>query len=475
MTSTPTNKGRQGRTILIADPDHESVRWLGPLLRDRGYQIHAASDGSQALQMTLMRHPDLILFDVACSLIEVEAFLRILRSNPRTEPIPVVVTSGNGQPPHLVAAQGSLRKPYDEDELFGRIEQALRGSKLTAPAKESDLHGQLSQLPIPDLLQVLAMNQRTGRLLIRGGRFVGEVSVVDGKIHDARTGAVRGEKALFRIFSKREGSFEFQADSNRNPDTIGRSLDRLLLDGSYQADELKRLEEKLPGAREPIALSVIPASLAKPPQLLSELLELLAAGPLTVEELFDRSQATDLEVASGLVDLLARGWVWAVPREEAPAEPPLLRAEEVHTLHQRLLRSKASSGRLAVGKIILAAGKEDALRGAVGALSSLPGFQREGEQRELGTFAAIQLGEDVRLELVGLPTAEELRPLWPLWSTGAIGALIVGDASGGGQLGRWLELARRFPVFEAASEDNLSQAVRDLLLTVVRSPPDTLQ
>ena len=80
------------RKILIADPDPSPVRALAPALRQRGYQVHAAKDGAKALQVAILRFPDVVLFDERCQMLDARTFVRIIRTNPRTERIPVVLT-----------------------------------------------------------------------------------------------------------------------------------------------------------------------------------------------------------------------------------------------------------------------------------------------------------------------------------------------------------------------------------------------
>ncbi|HEY0838667.1 MAG TPA: DUF4388 domain-containing protein [Vulgatibacter sp.] len=461
MTSTPTKPS--ARVILVADPDHVTVRWLGHLLRDRGYQVHAASDGSQALQTTLLRHPDLVLFDQACGLIEADAFLRILRSNPRTESIPVVIT-GAGDRPRPAAAQGHLRKPFDEDELFGRIEQAIRGAPSGVPPSESELRGQLSHLPVPDLLQVLAVNRRTGRLVIRSGDFRGEIFVVDGRVHDARAPGVFGEKAFFRILAQKEGAFELQTESLAVPDRLGRNLDSLLLDGSYQADELLRVLDRLPRADERIELMTEPAAGAESSPGLERMLEILRAGPGTVGALIDRCAATDLDSATALEELLATGAARVIDDPAGAMEAPLLDAAQIHVLRQKLMRSRGWAGET-VAKILLVSGADTGFRSASARLARIPGFEREGEPRGPGTIASVALGESVRLDLVALPSADSLRPLWPLWSAGALGALILDEEAASQQAAGWLERAGVGVALARASEPvELVPRLRDLLI-----------
>src|SRR5512146_2072651 len=113
------------RKILFADPDPSTVRVLAPALRQRGYQVHAARDGSRALQIAILRFPDLVLLDERCPLVDARTFVRILRTNPRTERIPVVLT-GDAAAAERARLGTYLRKPLDENEVLARIEQVFR-------------------------------------------------------------------------------------------------------------------------------------------------------------------------------------------------------------------------------------------------------------------------------------------------------------------------------------------------------------
>src|SRR5262249_19189574 len=70
------------RKILIADPELDVVRSLSKALRQRGYQVSYAADGSKALEMSVLRHPEVVLFDDDCTLIDAKSFINILQSNP---------------------------------------------------------------------------------------------------------------------------------------------------------------------------------------------------------------------------------------------------------------------------------------------------------------------------------------------------------------------------------------------------------
>ncbi|HEX8698962.1 MAG TPA: DUF4388 domain-containing protein, partial [Myxococcaceae bacterium] len=191
------------RKILIADPDLEAVRMLTRALRQKGYQVHYAPDGARALEVCVLRHPDLVLFDEGCKLLDARTFIQILRTNPRTEDIPVVLTTSSQDVDRLrgMRVAANLKKPFNLDEVLGRIEHIFRRSEAARDLKNDaqEIEGSLSQLGIPDLMQILGMNKRSGKLSLERGSERGEIFVGDGRPVNARLGRVEGEKALFRM------------------------------------------------------------------------------------------------------------------------------------------------------------------------------------------------------------------------------------------------------------------------------------
>src|SRR5207237_1038513 len=161
-----------------------SIRVLGPPLRSRSYQVHVARDGSKALELAILRMPDLILFDEKSPLLDAPTFVKILRTNPRTRQIPVVVT---GESIDLDKGRlgAFLKKPFKEAEVLSRIDQMFTKIEAArAVSGEKDIQGNLAQIPLVDLLQILAVNRKTGRLEIERENEKGEVALRDGRVID---------------------------------------------------------------------------------------------------------------------------------------------------------------------------------------------------------------------------------------------------------------------------------------------------
>jgi len=443
------------RKILFADPDPTVVRQLAPLLRQRGYQVHAAQDGSRALQIAILRSPDLVIFDERMPLLDARTFLRILRTNPRTDRIPVVL-AGESADPDKVRMGAWLRKPFDPDQVLARIEQVFRrvDAARAASADGRELEGNLAQIPLVDLLQILSMNRKTGRLRIEREGEKGEVVLSSGQVLDAICGAVSGEKALFRLLSRREGQFSFQAGPVSADGRVGRRLDELLLEGLRQVDELARLLPALPGPGERIELFVAASEIPGLHPVTEEVVQLLSS-PRTLSEVLDGTRATDLEAARALSTLLEHGY--ATRREGGPSvsgEAQLLAPHVVHALRMRIGRARARGGK-PVGKVILAGGDTTARRSALARFSTLPGWETVSEGAAgFGTIGRLDLG-DLRIDVVSLPGDRSQRPLWRPFASGAVGALVLLPAEGTDSLLLDLTRGMRLPVVVSGPKEEV--------------------
>jgi len=409
------------RKILIADPDLEGVRTLSKALRQRGYQVHYAADGSRALELAVLRHPDVVLFDEACPLIEPTLFVQILESNPRTEGIPVVVTGMS--PPRAGAVQDVFQKPFQLGEVVSRIEEILSRADGARATETQELEGSFAHLPLPDLLQMLKLNRRSGRLEVSRPGEQGAVVVAEGRPVDASLGTVLGEKALFRLLTWTDGNFAFAEGPPPSVTRISRGMDDALLEGMRQADELKRLEPLLP----PLSARLLRVQGARGPgdALTESILELLAE-PHTLGELLDRESAPDVSVLEAVVHLVRRGVLRVTESEVRPEAGPLLGAAEVHALRAQLLRGRPAS-RMTVAKVLVCSESAERTRRYLGQLPSLGAGSDEAAALKsgFGTVARLELGEGLRLDFCVLPPGEAARPLWRPFSACAVGVLVL--------------------------------------------------
>jgi two-component system, cell cycle response regulator len=136
-------------TILVVGPDEPVAQ-----LRDQGYEVVVAADGSAAVAQIGERRPDAILLAGD----EAPAVLDRLRADERLAAIPVIMLTGE---PDVLrrGAQDYLVAPYDPTELHARVMAALRVKALHDQLVEANRR--LAEQAMTDELTGLA-NRRHG-------------------------------------------------------------------------------------------------------------------------------------------------------------------------------------------------------------------------------------------------------------------------------------------------------------------------
>jgi DNA-binding response OmpR family regulator len=115
--------------VLVVDDDQECVEAIRVALQSRGYQVEVARDGNQALQMTELVNPDLIILDMMMPQRSGFLVLENIRRN-RPDPLPVIMITANEGSRHkayaeMLGVHDYLRKPFSIDKLMESVERAL--------------------------------------------------------------------------------------------------------------------------------------------------------------------------------------------------------------------------------------------------------------------------------------------------------------------------------------------------------------
>jgi len=116
--------------ILIAEDERDIRDLVAFTLRFAGYEVFAAANGEEAVEMASRVNPDLILMDVRMPRMTGYEACRILKLNPDLKDIPVVFLSAKGQDTEIqqgleAGAEEYLLKPFAPDQLTSHVKSIL--------------------------------------------------------------------------------------------------------------------------------------------------------------------------------------------------------------------------------------------------------------------------------------------------------------------------------------------------------------
>ena len=122
--------------ILIVDDTPANIDLLTAALEPHGYEILAAPGGELGLKIAAKALPDLILLDVVMPGRDGFAICRELKADDATREIPVLFITAKQETASVVngfrvGAVDYILKPFQADEVVGRVETHLKISRLT--------------------------------------------------------------------------------------------------------------------------------------------------------------------------------------------------------------------------------------------------------------------------------------------------------------------------------------------------------
>jgi two-component system phosphate regulon response regulator PhoB len=126
--------------ILLVDDEPDAIEVLAFKIREAGFDLVCAQDGAEALASALDEHPDLVVLDVMLPEMSGLEVCKILRRNPSTAAIPVIMLTARAAEQDRVAglelgADDYVTKPFSPRELVLRIRKLLARAK---PAVETE-------------------------------------------------------------------------------------------------------------------------------------------------------------------------------------------------------------------------------------------------------------------------------------------------------------------------------------------------
>jgi CheY-like chemotaxis protein len=120
-----------GRTILAVEDNYLNMELFLEILDLEGYTVHPVYDAEEALKVVCGLQPDLILLDIALPGMDGLTALRLLKADPETRNIPIVVVSAHSMLTDEKAAREAgcseyLTKPISTGALLATVAEYIR-------------------------------------------------------------------------------------------------------------------------------------------------------------------------------------------------------------------------------------------------------------------------------------------------------------------------------------------------------------
>ncbi|MEZ5987740.1 MAG: response regulator [Planctomycetota bacterium] len=202
--------------ILLIEDEPDILDVLEYNLRREGYRVVKSRDGEEGLRLAKREGPDLVLLDLMLPGLDGIEVCRSLKSDPVTQPIPVIMVTAKGEESDVVLGLGVgaddyVSKPFSPKELIARVKAVLR----RGPVRDQGGTRKRIELPMltvdPERHEVLVEGEpvsltpteirllhflasHPGRVFDRGhimSRIIGEDAIVIDRNVDVHVRAVR--------------------------------------------------------------------------------------------------------------------------------------------------------------------------------------------------------------------------------------------------------------------------------------------
>lgn len=339
-----TNQTEVGYIMALEDSLVQAKR-MEHFLKKNHFAYKIYSSAEEALEEITKSKPILIISDILMPGIDGYQFCKIIKSNPETCDIPVILLTALQDPNDIirglqVGADNFITKPYEERNLYSRINHLLtnrQGDTLNSPCKIAD--------PID-------INYRGEEFSITSGRK----QILDLLISVYDTAVQRNEE-LTQIKERLESTNKELIQANEDLDAFARTVSHDLKSPLTVilgfSDAILTNEKSMISEEERSYLSFMKESALEMNQLIKDLLSFSQSGRLQLKK-----EHVDLgEIANDLLRSLLLEYsqikpqIIIEPSLEAFADPTLMRVALDNLLGNALkYSSKQESPQIIFGK-----------------------------------------------------------------------------------------------------------------------------
>ncbi len=236
-------------TIMLVDTEMELTTLMELRLINMGYGVIISRDGDDALAKARAEKPSLIITETDLPGKDGFELISELAKNDDTKGIPFVFLSRRDDTKSVtmgldLGAEDYITKPVKVEVLCAKVNtmmSRLKAEKKTAaPTQAAGVSGSLSEMSLPDIVQILGAGRKTGLVTLLNNDKKAEIFLEEGRIVNAKVDDIKGEEAFYQILYWVDGTFTIDPSVTPDEQLINVSNDSLILEGFRKMDEASR-------------------------------------------------------------------------------------------------------------------------------------------------------------------------------------------------------------------------------------------
>ncbi len=288
-----------GKLALIIDQPSEAVEQLVHCLKEYEIEAKVTPTAADALALQSKTTVHLVFSEMNPVDRDGLSFFKELRERNGSHYLPIIIATQEPDLEKRIASMALniddyISKPYYPEEAAARIDSVLQElSDMDEWSTRSDhaFAGRLDEMSLIDLIQTMAVGEKTGEIHLNTDWEEGCIVVSSGQVWHAQLNKLESETALLRLLLWREGTFHVHLGP---PTHTERSLHYNLRDLAHLAAQLSEACRQLSPRLDSLQTAVVATAKA----LTSEDLSEIETGwirhlrqPLAIESLLDRPES----------------------------------------------------------------------------------------------------------------------------------------------------------------------------------------
>ena len=167
------DSNKDNKKLLLIDDDPNLILLVKDYLEFRGYEVMAAGNGREALEILNLNLPDMIICDVMMPEMDGYAFVDKIRQDSRTSWIPIMFLSAKGQSQDKIkglttGADIYMIKPFEPEELVAQVESSLKqANRLLRHSNRSTLE-ESTRIQVPGNVELTPTELKVVQLVAQG-------------------------------------------------------------------------------------------------------------------------------------------------------------------------------------------------------------------------------------------------------------------------------------------------------------------